>query len=619
MATVGSLNVVLSANTAEFTTKLESAAKKTKSFGQSLGGRDDMLKSLGISSGAITAISTGFTAATAAAGAMVAVGREAADVFTHVAETVGEWVAQSAEAIDSADKMAGALGITTEAFMSLGAAAKKEAGVEGEQFAGVLLKMSKSLGEASIKGGEVEDSLGRMGLKLRDVTALPVDKQFTTIAEAISKLGTPMEKVSSATAIFGKEGGALLPLLNQGAAGIEEMRRKALDYGTAVRQIDAGSISAMNDQLEEVGMQWTGIKNTIAISLAPSIAGVAAVISQTIPPAVELRNMFESAMIYTAAIADSLGTAADVASALAAGNPFAAMQAFNNPGMAFTDFLEVVQKKANEASHTVAKIPAGLADIADSAGSARQSVVSMVDSLKMEAATAGMSRLNKTLTEMIASGHATAQGIREAAEAIQHIEAVASGQKVKSYLQNLQDSVDSLNMSEMGKVFKTMTDMGASGDEINKALSLEKIIEQAKDMKSWQEKIRQEWENNMTPLERYAERMREIQEMASHGMAPDLAKRLAGKAHQDLLNSDPMSNDPGIVHAREVRFGNMPAMPRRNSVNPPILTDRYEPAKSLTDTLNKKQPLDQQQLTELKTIVSLLRDLGGSQVFDIGG
>jgi hypothetical protein len=80
-----------------------------------------------------------------------------------------------------------------------------------------------------------------------------------------------------------------------------------------------------------------------------------------------------------------------------------------------------------------------------------------------------------------------------------------------------------------------------------------------------------------------------------------------------------MSNDPGIVHAREVRFGHMPAMPRRNSVNPPILTDRHEPAKSLTDALNKKQPLDQQQLTELKTIVSLLRDLGGSQVFDIGG
>src|ERR1041384_689876 len=99
MATIGTLSVVLTANSAEFTNHLDKAKKDLHGFSAGGAGKS-VLKGLGFNPAEITAFATGFLAAAEAGKILFEVGAKVVEIGAEVTRTLAEWGAQSAENID---------------------------------------------------------------------------------------------------------------------------------------------------------------------------------------------------------------------------------------------------------------------------------------------------------------------------------------------------------------------------------------------------------------------------------------------------------------------------------------------------------------------------------------
>lgn len=229
MATVGALNIILSANSASFTKGMQqakaglaSAQAAVKSFSSSLFSMK----------GAVVA----------AAGAL-GVGLSA--------NAFKGWIGSSMQAIDVNAKLSDRLAITTEALVGLQHAANL-AGITNEELTAGIEKMLKSLPG----GTSTEDA-------------------FNAIADQLKAMPSAFDRAKLATEIFGKAGQRLLPLLMEGAEGIKAAQAEAERLGITFSRVDAAKVEAANDAMTRLHAIFTGIAQTIAIEVAPFIEAAA--------------------------------------------------------------------------------------------------------------------------------------------------------------------------------------------------------------------------------------------------------------------------------------------------------------------------------------------------------
>ena len=96
----------------------------------------------------------------------------------------------------------------------------------------------------------MQAGFARIGLNLQALAGMKPEEQFRTIAEAISRIQDPALKTAAAVDIFGEGANRLLPLLNEGAAGIDRMSAEADKLGLTMSQDAANSAAARRARLE---------------------------------------------------------------------------------------------------------------------------------------------------------------------------------------------------------------------------------------------------------------------------------------------------------------------------------------------------------------------------------
>lgn len=126
--------------------------------------------------------------------------------------------------------MAKRTGMATDAVQELGWAAKM-GGTDIETLEGGVRKMQKAIVEAAGGSKQQADAFDALGLSAAELQRLSPDKQFAAIADKIAMIDDPAKKTTLAMAIFGKTGTALIPMLNQGSAGLAAAGQQARDYG----------------------------------------------------------------------------------------------------------------------------------------------------------------------------------------------------------------------------------------------------------------------------------------------------------------------------------------------------------------------------------------------------
>lgn len=125
----------------------------------------------------------------------------------------------------------------------------------------------------SKEASEGSKALEAMGIEARnaDGSVKDLNALFDEVAEKFKGYKDGAEKAALAQRLFGKAGQELIPLLNEGAAGLEAMREKSDALGATISTNLANQADQFNDNLTDLGALTRGFANDVAEQLLPAL------------------------------------------------------------------------------------------------------------------------------------------------------------------------------------------------------------------------------------------------------------------------------------------------------------------------------------------------------------
>lgn len=180
------------------------------------------------------------------------------------------------------------IGGTTEQVSSL-AGAMTLSGVSTDKTSIVLQTFSRNLAKyaSTAKGAKTASTI--FGTSITDASGKL--KPTTTLLEDLSNKFKSMpdgaEKTALAVQLFGRDGASMLPLLNQGAAGMAAMEAKAKSLGLTLTDADENHLSQYKAAMRTMAASLTGAKIQLGAAIVPLFTNIENAISQGVVPAVK--------------------------------------------------------------------------------------------------------------------------------------------------------------------------------------------------------------------------------------------------------------------------------------------------------------------------------------------
>lgn len=416
---LGVLTLDLVAKIGGFTGPLDKAGRESKKFQKSVTeGFDKMGAAIGI-------------AAVAAAGG------------------IALFVKQSIDAADEASKTAQAVGLSVEAFTGLQYAAKL-ADIDTQTLKSSMSRLNVTLGEASTGGKEQASIFKALGISIKDASGelRTGDEVLKDLAEKFADMPDGVDKSATAIKIFGKAGAQMIPFLNSGRDGIEELITQAKALGLVLTDTQAKASEQFNDSLTTLGQVTRGAANNVAKDLLPalnSLTGMMIDVAQDTGTASDfgkiLAGVFKgvAATVLTGATAFMnlgrvIGGVAAAASLAADGEFKLAYQTIkaigveNKAATAVTD--ERIKKLMSTDYEAVGKKAANVANIikkandiaTDETKKLTDAINDQIKSIQLQAETLGWSENNIKLYELAQKG-ATPEQLKSAKAALDTVAA----------------------------------------------------------------------------------------------------------------------------------------------------------------------------------------------------
>ena len=169
---------------------------------------------------------------------------------------------------DSVAKMARRTGVSTEALSELGFAAEQSgAGLDVLEVG--LRKMQRTIVDAASGMQTAVDALALLGITTEQLAALTPEDQFKLIADRMAAVQNPTLKAAAALQIFGRSGTQLLPMMEDGAAGIEALQQQARELGLTIGGKDAKAAEVFTDTINIMRRSLKQVAFTIGSAVAP--------------------------------------------------------------------------------------------------------------------------------------------------------------------------------------------------------------------------------------------------------------------------------------------------------------------------------------------------------------
>jgi hypothetical protein len=145
-----------------------------------------------------------------------------------------------------------------------------------------LERENAKLEKAGTATGTYTDALRWLGLTYEDLKGQGPEEQFFKVALALAEVEDAGTRAALANEIFGRAGTQLLPMLANGAAGIQEMADEARRLGIVFDKEMAADAEGLTDEMDEVKKSITGLSFEIAKALLPAIREILPQIRDTI-------------------------------------------------------------------------------------------------------------------------------------------------------------------------------------------------------------------------------------------------------------------------------------------------------------------------------------------------
>ena len=266
MATIKSLVVTLSANSAKLTKELGKTRKAVKSWAKGI-------------AGTVAKIGGAFTGLAAIAGGalLVAINRNAA-------------------AIDDMTKAASKLQFPIEDYQKFAFIAEKS-NISIDVFGKSMQRMLKTVGDAKAGLSTASDALDQLGLTAGDLERLNPSQQFQLIAERMKGIVSQSDKVKIAMDIFGRSGA---DLLNVFAGDVKKIGDEFDGLGVVITQRQADMVAAFQDSKTTLSTLFAGFGRNLTAEISPALTIIVERITNLIKKMGGMKviaNKFAKAMI----------------------------------------------------------------------------------------------------------------------------------------------------------------------------------------------------------------------------------------------------------------------------------------------------------------------------------
>ena len=178
---------------------------------------------------------------------------------------------------DALDEMSQRVGVSVET-LSVWKPAAEQSGVSGESFEKGLRKLSTTMLEAATGSEDAARGFAAIGVavKNQDGTLRATDQVLLDLAERFKAMPDGAEKTALAVQLFGKSGADLIPFLNQGRDGINELAAEMQALGVQMSSETAAQAGNFNDTLDKLKLATQSIGNQIIASFLPALNDLAA-------------------------------------------------------------------------------------------------------------------------------------------------------------------------------------------------------------------------------------------------------------------------------------------------------------------------------------------------------
>lgn len=201
------------------------------------------------------------------------------------AAIAGSFVAAAKSFVDfgaTINDIANRTGASVEAISELKYAAE-QSGTEIKDVEIALRQMQKAIAAAANDGGAAAERFARIGVSLADLAGKSPDEQLAILAEALSRIPDAGMRAAASLELFGKSGTNVLPMLADGAVGLQAMREEAQRLGLTLSAEDAEAAAVLDDTLNKLQQTLAAVWRTLGAALAPSLQELADWLLDAVP------------------------------------------------------------------------------------------------------------------------------------------------------------------------------------------------------------------------------------------------------------------------------------------------------------------------------------------------
>lgn len=188
---------------------------------------------------------------------------------------ISNLVREGAQAADAMGHLAKEIGVPIEELSRLNYAAASSS-VGTEQLRNAFKDLGKSMTEAFAKDGDKSALFTELGVAVADANGKLRSSAdvFTDLAERFSRIEDGAAKATLAQKVFGGVGMSLIPMLNEGRAGLERLGVEAERFGQVIDKEAATSANEFNSAMGRLEMQSRSLGLQLAKELTPTLASI---------------------------------------------------------------------------------------------------------------------------------------------------------------------------------------------------------------------------------------------------------------------------------------------------------------------------------------------------------
>jgi hypothetical protein len=220
-----------------------------------------------------------------------AVGKAFAGVGLAIVGSLAVMIKKTADFGDKLFDLQQITGISAATLSSFKLAADKS----GSSLEGVALGLrflGRNMSAATAGTGAAAEAFRALGISAVDSSGKlrPMDAVMMEVADRFASMENGAEKTALAIQLFGRSGSELIPFLNLGRAGLEQLRAEAERLGIVMSDQDAAAADKFKDALVSLQASIQGIGMTIGKILMPAAQGIAEMFTRMASGVTEAMN-----------------------------------------------------------------------------------------------------------------------------------------------------------------------------------------------------------------------------------------------------------------------------------------------------------------------------------------